>query len=139
MNLPRTLAILLMVVGLVYWMKVGLNDAGKPTLFDIPKKLQEEKLTILVRLHSEPAGAEVWSTSKSGSEDDRLYLQPARPSQTIPQEYYRLKDSGYVLKLYGAFYKGKGIPQQYLQIQPKPERYAVFRYESLDVVKEGDF
>lgn len=113
-----------------------MQSTSQPTVFDVPKTLQEEKLSILVRLHSEPGGAEVWSTSKSGSEDDRLYLQPARPSQTIPREYYKLKDSGYVLKLYGAFYKGKGIPQQYLNIQPKPERYAVFRYESLDIVKE---
>lgn len=124
------------VVALIFWSRQAFQSNSEPSVFDIPKKLQEEKLTIMVRLHSEPAGTEVWSTSKSGSEDDRLYLQPARPSQTIPQEYYRLKDSGYVIKLYGAFYKGKGIPQQYLHIRPKPERYAVFRYESLDVVKD---
>lgn len=127
------------VVALIYWSRLAFQDASGPSVFDIPKTLQEEKLTILVQLHSVPGGAEVWSISKSGSEDDRLYLQPARPGQTVPAEYYRLKDSGYVLKLYGSFYKGKGIPQQYLGIQPKPERYSVFRYESLDVVKSEDY
>ncbi len=124
------------VVALVFWSRQAFQSTNAPSVFDIPKKLEEEKLTIVVRLHSEPGGAEVWSTSKSGSEDDRLYLQPARPSQTIPLEYYQLKDSGYVLKLYGSFYKGKGIPEAYFSIQPKPERYSVFRYESLDVVKD---
>ena len=124
------------VVALVYWSRQAFQSTSEPSVFDIPKKLLDEKLTIIVRLPSEAAAAEVWSTSRSGGEDDRLYLQPARPSQTIPKEYYRLKDSGYVLKLYGSFYKGKGIPQAYLNIQPKPERYAVFRYESLDVVKD---
>ena len=124
------------VVALVFWSRQAFQSTSEPSVFDIPKKLEDEKLTIQVRLHSESGGAEVWSTSKSGSGDDRLYLLPARPSQTIPLEYYRLKDSGYVLKLYGSFYKGKGIPQTYFNIQPRPERYSVFRYESLDIVKE---
>ena len=124
------------VVALVYWSRMAFQDVSKPSVFDVPKTLQDEKLNIIVRLQSDAGGAEVWSTSKSGGEDDRLYLQPARASQTIPKEYYRLKDSGYILKLYGAFYKGKGIPQQYFNIQPKPERYPVFHYESLDVVKD---
>jgi hypothetical protein len=123
------------VVALFYWMRTAVQTSSGPSFFDIPKKLSEEKLTIEVRLHSTPDGAEVWSLSKSGSEDDRLYLQPASPSQTIPKDYYQLQDSGYVLKLYGSFYKGKGIPQEYFNIRPAPKRYPVFRYESLDVVK----
>lgn len=138
MRFLRFIFPLFAVVAIVFWSRTAFQDMSGPSVFDVPKTLLEDKLNIMVRLHSEPGGAEVWSISKSGSEDDRLYLQPARPSQTVPLEYYRLKDSGYVLKLYGSFYKGKGIPQQYLTIQPKPERYAVFRYESLDVVKESD-
>jgi hypothetical protein len=125
-----------MIVALVYWLRVGYQTSSRPSFFDIPKTLSPEKLTIQVRLHSTPGGAEVWSLSKSGSADDRLYLQPSTPAQTIPQAYYRLKDSGYILQLFGAFYKGKGIPQAYFNIQPVPERYPVFRYESLDIVKE---
>ncbi len=125
------------IVSLAFWLQRGYKAVSEPSFFDIPKKLSEEKLTLQVRLWGVPGGAEVWSLSKSGSTDDRLYLQSARPSQTIPQEYYRLKDSGYVLKLYGSFYKGKGIPQEYFSIKPKPERYSVFRYESLDVVKDN--
>lgn len=94
-------------------------------------------MNLKVWFHSKPGGAEVFSTSKSGSEDDRLYLEPATQYLTIPPEFFtKLKDSGYTLKLYGAFFKGKGIPARYLNIQPKPERYSVFKYESLDVVKE---
>lgn len=124
------------VVAIIFWSRQAFQGTTQPSFFDLPKKLSAEKLTVQVRLWSTPGGAEVWSLSKSGSEDDRLYLQPARSSQTIPQEYYRLKDSGYVLKLYGSFYKGKAIPQEYFSIQPKPERYPVFRYESLDVMKD---
>ena len=124
------------VVAMVYWLRIGLQTNSQPSFFDIPKKLSDEKLTVQVRLWGTPGGAEVWSLSKSGSENDRLYLQPAKPTQTIPREYYKMKDSGYILKVYGSFYKGKGIPQEYFKIQPKPERYPVFRFESLDVIKE---
>ncbi|MES2773419.1 MAG: hypothetical protein V4722_04510 [Bacteroidota bacterium] len=137
MRLPGRLGIILMIVMLVVLGMRMLNSKREASIYDVPKKLQENKMNLVVWFHSKPGGAEVFSTSKSGSEDDRLYLQPKSEYLSIPPEYFtRLKDSGYVLKLYGSFFKGKGIPARYLNIQPKPERYPVFMYESMDVVKE---
>lgn len=134
----RLVFLIFIVVAVIFWSRQAFDDYSKPSIFDVPKTLSKEKISIQVRLHSRPGGAEVWSLSKSGSTDDRLYLQSASPALVIPKDYYTLKDSGYVLKLFGSFYKGKGIPMQYMNIQPKPERYPVFRYESLDLIPGED-
>ena len=137
MRLPARLGIILMITMLIVFSMRMLKSKDEASVYDVPKKLQQNKMNLKVWFHSRPDGAAVFSTSKSGSEDDRLYLEPATEYLSISPEFFtKLKDSGYTLKLYGAFYKGRGIPKIYLSILPKPERYAVFKYESLDVVKE---
>lgn len=137
MRLPGRLGIILMITMLVVLSMRMLKSKNEASVYDIPKKLEATKMNLKVWFHSKPEGAEVFSISKSASEDDRLYLEPATQFLSIPAEFFsKLKDSGYILKLYGAYYKGKGIPARYLSIQPKPERYPVFKYESLDVIKE---
>lgn len=137
MWLPRRLGIILMIVMLLVFSIRMLNSKNEASIYDVPKKLESTKMNLKVWFHSKPGGAEVFSISKSGSEDDRVYLQPSTDFLSIPPEFFtKLKDSGYTLKLYGSYYKGKGIPGRYLNIKPKPERYPVFRYESLDVVKD---
>ena len=137
MRLPGRFAIIIMITMLIVLSMRMMKSKDEASVFDTPKKLQENKMSLKVWLHSKPNGTEVFSTSKSGSEDDRLYLEPATQYLSIPPEFFTtLKDSGYILKLYGAFYTGKGIPERYLSVQPKPEKYSVFKYESMDVVKE---
>ncbi|MEO7310370.1 MAG: hypothetical protein ABIX01_08240 [Chitinophagaceae bacterium] len=137
MRVPRRLAIISIIVMLVVFSMQLLKSKDEASIYDIPKKLEDTKMKLRVWFHSKPSGAEVFSISKSGSEDDRLYLEPAKASLAIPPGFFTmLKDSGYTLQLYGQFYKGKGIPARFLDIQPKPERYPVFRYENLDLLKE---
>ena len=137
MRLPGRLAIVLMITMLVVLSMRMLKSKDEASVYDIPKKLDATKMNLKVWFHSKTDGVEVFSISKSASEDDRLYLEPATQFMSIPTDFFtKLKDSGYILKLYGAYYKGKGIPSRYLSIQPKPERYPVFKYESLDVIKE---
>jgi len=128
--------ILMITMILLYSMRM-MQSTSEPSVFDIPKKLLPEKVNLQVWLYGRPDGAEVFSTTKSGGEDDRLYLEPATEYLNISPTYFeRLKDSGYTLKISGSFYKGKGIPPRFLYIQPKPEKYSVFRYETLEIVKE---
>ncbi len=137
MRLRGRLGIILMITMLIVFSTRMLQSKNEASVYDIPKKLEATKMNLKVWFHSKPGGAEVFSISKSASEDDRLYLEPATQFLSIPPEFFtKLKDSGYILKLYGAYFKGKGIPAKYLSIQPKPERYPVFKYESMDVVKE---
>lgn len=125
------------IVSIFYLSKNLMNGDAEPSLFDVPKKLEETKMGLKVWLQGTPGGAQVFSTTKSGGEGDRLYLINAAKDEPLPSDLLsKLRDSGYVLKLYGAFYKGKGIPEKYLYIQPKPARLPVFRFESLDIVKE---
>lgn len=107
----------------------------EPSIFDIPKTLQENKLNITVWFQGNANGADIWSVSKSGGEEDRLYLEAENPGEIVPPTFFALKDSGYAIKAHGAFYKGKGIPKKYLSIKPKPEKYLVFRYDSIWLFK----
>lgn len=137
MRIPGRLGIILMITMLVIFSMRMLKSKDEPSIFDVPKKLQTNKMSLKVWLYSTFNGVEVFCTSKGGNEDDRLYLEPATQYLSIPPEFYsKLKDSGYILTLYGAFYKGKGIPQRFLMAQPKPNKYAVFRYENLEVTKD---
>ena len=131
------IGIVLMIATLLMYSMRMMQSTSEASVFDIPKKLEENKMSLQVWLYGQPNGTEVFSTTKSGGEDDRLYLEPATEYLNISPGYFQqLKDSGYSLKLYGSFYKGKGIPKRFIQIQPKPEKYSVFRYESMDIVKE---
>ncbi len=131
------IGVIVMIIMLVTFSIRMIKSKDEASVYDIPKKLEATKMNLKVWFHSKPGGAEVFSISKSASEDDRLYLEPATEFMSIPPDFFtKLKDSGYILKLYGSYYKGKGIPARYLGIQPKPERYPVFKYESLDVIKE---
>ncbi len=136
MRLPRTLAIVFIVIALLAISRNFMSRGDGPSIFDVPKTLEKEKSSITVFYYGNTNGAEIFSIVKDGGADDRLYLEPANKNLTIPASFLKLKDSGYVLKLYGSYYKGKAIPERFLNIQPKPEKYPVFRYESLEMVKE---
>lgn len=136
MRLPRIFIIVFMIVAIFAISRNFMSRSDEPTLFDLPKALNEEKITITAFYYGNTNGAEIFSIVKNGGEDDRLYLEPANKNLTIPTSFKQLKDSGYVLKLYGSYYKGKAIPERFFNIRPKPEKYPVFRYESLEMVKE---
>ena len=136
MRLPRPLAIIFIIICVIGIGKSMMSSKDEATMFDLPKTLNEEKLTITAHYYGNTNGAQIFTIVKNGGEEDRLYLEPANSALTIPANFMQLKDSGYVLKLYGAYFKGKGIPERFFNIQPKPEKYAVFRFESLEMVKE---
>ena len=137
MNIVR-LIIMMLIIGSIFLMSRNwIKSKDEPSIFDVPKKLQDNKMSLKVYPFARTGGAEVYSTSHSGGEDDRLYLEPATAYLAVtPENFTRMRDSGYALKLYGAFYVGKGIPARFLGMQPRPDKYSVFRYESMDVVKE---
>ncbi len=112
------------------------STSDEPSLFDVPKTLEKDKLNITAFYYGNTNGAEVFSIVKDGGEDDRFYLEPANRNLRVPANFRQLKDSGYVLKLFGAYFKGKGIPERYLNIRPKPAKYPVFYYENLEMVKQ---
>lgn len=136
MRLPRTLAVVFIVIALFAISRNFMSINNEPSVFDLPKTLEVEKLTITAFYYGNTNGAEIFSVVKNGGEDDRLYLQPANKYLSVPANFKQLKDSGYVLKLYGSYYKGKAIPEIFLNIQPKPEKYPVFHYERLEMVKK---
>jgi hypothetical protein len=113
MRLPRTLAIVFMIVVLLTLSRNFMSTNDEPSVFDLPKTLNEEKLTITAYYYGNTNGAEIFSIVKNGGEDDRLYLEPANKNLTIPANFKQLKDSGYVLKLYGSYFKGKAIPERF--------------------------
>lgn len=133
-RLPRWLFISLILVFIAYWTQ-SLLLSDEASVFDLPKKLEEERTTLIVYRVAGYGPVELFSISKTAAEDDRLYLLPASPDLGIPPRYYALHDSGYQLQVFGRFYHGKGIPAAYLQQQPKPPRLRVFRYDSVALVK----
>ena len=123
---------------MLLWSMRLFKSKDEPSVFDIPKTLQANKLTLKLWYSGKQAnGAEMYSTTEVGGEDDRMYLEPATQYLNINREILtKLKDSGYTLKLYGSFFKGKGIPERYLAPAPKPDKLPVFKYESMDIVKD---
>jgi hypothetical protein len=73
---------------------------------------------------------------KGGNKEDWLYLTPASVNSGFPADFKSKSDSGYVLQVHGKFYKGKGIPAEYLNTKPKPERLRVFRFDHAEMVYE---
>lgn len=136
MRLPRTLGTIVIIVSIFAISRNLMSRSDEPSVFDLPKTLEAEKINITAFYYGNTSGAEIFSVVKNGGEDDRLYLEPANKNLMVPPSFKQLKDSGYVLKLYGAYYKGKAIPERFFNIRPKPEKYPVFRYENLEMVKE---
>jgi hypothetical protein len=136
MRLPRWLFILVSVVGILYWSQSLWKGNTEPSVFDLPKTLEKETYTITVYPVSNVNGVPVFTTSKGRLEEDYLYLTPASDSIDFPADYTAKKDSGYVLKVFGKFYQGKGIPGEYLYTTPKPERLRVFQFEKVELVAE---
>jgi hypothetical protein len=70
------------------------------------------------------------------SPDSFLYLEPASSGVQIPDSFLAKTESGWVLRLEGAFYQGNTLPNNYVQkTEQKPEKARVFYYESSAVVK----
>ncbi|MES2645640.1 MAG: hypothetical protein V4717_02105 [Bacteroidota bacterium] len=134
MRLPRWLFILVSVVGILYWSQSLWKGNSEPSVFDLPKTLEKETYSITVYPVSNVNGVPVFTTGKGGLEEDYLYLTPATGSVDFPADYSNKKDSGYVLKVSGKFFKGKGIPEEYLYTSPKPERLRVFQFTKAELV-----
>ena len=103
---------------------------------DMPKKLEPERYALEIKPVSSTQGVEVYTMSVAGNKDDYLYLERAGLDDAIPPTYYVLKDSGYVLKVFGSFYYGKAIPVDYAAIKPKPDRLRLFRYDSVALIRK---
>lgn len=132
MRIPRWLFIPLILVSLLYLSKGMFKDSDEPSLFDIPKTLEEEKYTLELYPVSHVNNVAVWSTSIGVDHDDYVYLTPA---SDLPIDYQQKLDSGYVIRAFGSYFKGKGIPHEYLNVKPKPDRHRVFLFETVEMVK----
>jgi hypothetical protein len=139
MRLPRWLFIPFILVALLYWTQDLWKGNSEPSVFDLPKTLEEEKYSLEVYPISNVNDVAVWTTGKGGNEEDYLYVIPS-PAATamFPHDYAQKRDSGYVLKVYGNFYKGKGIPAEYLYTKPKPERLRVFQFDKAEMVRPSN-
>jgi len=137
MRVPRWLIIPLCIVGILYWTQ-DLWDSGnsQASIFDLPKKVENENFTIIVYPVSNVNGVPVFTTGTSGNEDDYLYITPASDSVDFPTNYAEKRDSGYTLQLHGSYFMGKGIPAEYFNVKPKPDRLRVFRFDEAEMVVE---
>jgi len=136
MRLPRWLFIIVSIVGILYFSQRLWKSDSEPSVFDLPKTLEEESYTIIVYPVSNVNNVSVFTTGKGGLEEDYLYLVPANGSIDFPMDYHVKKDSGYALQVHGKFYQGKGIPAGYLYAKPKPERLRVFQFDKAELVLE---
>ena len=134
MRIPRWLFIPFILVGILYWSQDLWKGNSEPTVFDLPKTLEEEILTLEIYPVSNVNNIPVFTTGKGGNEEDKLYLTPASDTVNFPENYQALKDSGYVMKVHGRFYKGHGIPAEYFRVKPKPERLRVFQFDRVEMV-----
>ena len=136
MRLPRWLFIPLILVGILYWSQDLWKGNNEPSVFDLPKTLEEKSFTIQVYPVSNTNDVPVFTTGKGGNEEDYLYLTPAPTNPIFPGDYKSKSDSGYVLQVHGKFYMGKGIPAEYIQSKPKPARLRVFQFDHAEMVIE---
>ena len=134
MRIPRWLIIPFCIVFLLYWTQDLWQGNNEPGIFDLPKTLEKETYSLTVYPVSNVNNVPVFTTGKGGLEEDYLYLTPASDTVAFPFDYAAKKDSGYVLKVYGKFYMGKGIPAEYLYVKPKPERLRVFQFDKVEMV-----
>ena len=136
MRIPRWLIIPVCIVGILYWSQVIWKGSSEPSVFDLPKTLESESYTITVYPVSNVNKVPVFTTGRGGLEEDYLYLTPLSNATDFPVDYNTKKDSGYVLRVHGKFYKGKGIPAEYLYAKPKPERLRVFQFDTAELIAD---
>ena len=134
MRIPRWLILPTLIITLLHWVNMMFNSDEKASVFDLPKTLDREVYTLTVYPVSRLNNVAIWSTSRAGMEDDYLYLTPASGTVLIPSDLNIRADSGYSIQVHGKFYKGRGIPEEYFHLQPKPERLRVFQFDSLQVL-----
>jgi len=134
MRIPRWLLIPCMLVFVLYWTQDMWQGNSEPSVFDLPKTLEEDKYSLEIYLVSSVNNVQVFTTGKGGDEKDYLYITPASDTAEFPDNFMELKDSGYNIKVTGKFFKGKGIPAEFLYSKPKPERLRVFQFEKLEMV-----
>ncbi len=132
--MPRWLLIPALIIMSLYWTQDYWQKSSEPTLFDIPKTLEEKEFTLEVYPVSNVNNVMIFSTGISGNEEDYLYLTPASEIVEFPIDYAEKKDSGYILRVHGKFYSGTGIPVEYLYTKPKPVRYRVFRFDHAKMI-----
>ena len=136
MRLPRWLFIPFVLVGILYWSQDLWKGNKEPTVFDLPKTLEQKRFRIQVYPVSNVNNVPVFTTGKGGNEEDYLYLEAAPGNPGLPADYLSKSDSGYVLEVHGKFYKGIGIPAAYININPKPARLRVFQFDHAEMVSE---
>lgn len=134
MRIPRWLIIPFILVGILYWSQDLWESNSKPTLFDLPKTLEDDVLSLEVYPVSNVNNVAVFTTGRGGNEDDRLYLTPASDTVSLPENFHALRDSGYIMKVHGRFFQGHGIPAEYFNVTPKPERLRVFQFDSIEMI-----
>ena len=137
----KYLFILFSLVCLAGLVKQWIEHNKSVDNYDLPKELTEQKEIVDVRRVKRNCECAEWirvSPKKDSGmipEKDYFYIESADGNDP-PPAYTALADSGYVLRLKGSFYKGEGIPANYVQqSEPKPERARVFYYTSSQVVK----
>jgi hypothetical protein len=133
MRIPRWLLIPFMLVFVLYWTQDLWQKNNEPTVFDLPKTLEENQSTLIIYPVSTFKDLAVFTTA-TGDANEYLYLTPAADDSLFPYNYKELRDSGYLIKVTGKFFKGKAIPPEYLYLTPKPERLRVFQFETLEMI-----
>lgn len=134
MRIPRWLLIPCMLIFALYWTEDIWQGNSEPSVFDLPKTLEDEQYSLEVYPVSNVNNVAIFTTSV-GNSDSYLYLTPASNGSVFPHNFKELRDSGYQIKVTGKFYKGKAIPIEYLDAKPKPERLRVFQFEKLEMVQ----
>lgn len=134
--MPRWLIIPFIVILLIsltkqFW---GEKPQEVATIYDIPKKLDSELLTLKVFPQGKTNNVYVFTTYKGGSEEDFLYLTPENNIIETPSQIMSLPDSvlNNGFQVTGHFFIGTGIPQEYILNVPKVSRLRVFLYKSID-------
>jgi hypothetical protein len=137
----KYLFILFVIVCLAGVVKQWIEHNKTIDNYDLPKELSGQKETIDVRRVERNCDCAEWirvfSKKDSVAMDKQEYFYiESTDGNDPPPTYTALADSGYILRLEGSFYLGKGVPAHYIQ-QPdqKPERARIFNYTSSQIVK----
>ena len=131
--------IILSLAGLIFqWKEHSHSVEG----YDLPKQFSREKEVIdIIHIQRNCDCADWVKAAKMKDpdgikEEDYFFIEPASRDQALSKACWALVGSGYVLRLQGAFYKGKAVPYNYIQkTEHKPDKTSVFHYTAADVVK----
>lgn len=137
MRIPRWLLWPTCIIVLSFWLFTYWKSTQEVTMFDVPITLEKEKVVLNVFQVQSAEGIPLFSVSKFAESGDALYLTPANNEVALPEDYLLVRDSGYAMQVYGSYYKGKGIPSEFAEFTPKPERRKIVAFDSLKVIK-GD-